>query len=216
MISWDEIDTVLLDMDGTLIDLNYDNTLWNEHLPRRYAAAHGLEPNEASALLYGTTMENLPKLHYYSVDYWKQRTQLDIDRLHSDLSHLIRYRPNADVFIKYLRKTGQRAVIATNAHPTSLAVKDAAIGLVRQVDACYSAHEFGWAKEELGFWEKLFSLEFLDRERTLLIDDNEDVLDTAIEFGVGHVLTIAQPDLQKPPRANTRYPVISDFADLMT
>lgn len=216
MISWDEIDTVLLDMDGTLIDLNYDNTLWNEHLPLRYAAAHGLESSEASALLYGAAMADLPKLHYYSVDYWKHRTQLDIDRLHRDLSHLIRYRPNADVFIKYLRKTGRRAVIATNAHPKSLAVKDATIGLIQRVDACYSAHEFGWAKEELGFWEELFSLEFSNRKRTLLIDDNEDVLDTAIEFGVGHVMTIAQPDLQKPPRTTTRYPVISDFADLMT
>ena len=216
MMTWDEIDTVLLDMDGTLIDLNYDNTLWNEHVPNHYAAAQGLEPSQASALLYGEKMANQPKLHYYSVDFWKQRTHLDIDRLHSDLAHLIRYRPNADAFIRYLRKNRRRAVIATNAHPNSLAIKDATIGLVGQVDACYSAHEFGWAKEEIGYWEKLFSLEFSNRERTLLIDDNEDVLDTAAEFGIGHVLTIAQPDLHKPPRASTRYPVISDFKDIMT
>ena len=216
MMTWDEIDTVLLDMDGTLIDLNYDNTLWNEHVPNHYAAAQGLEPSQASALLYGEKMANQPKLHYYSVDFWKQRTHLDIDRLHSDLAHLIRYRPNAYAFIRYLRKNRRRAVIATNAHPNSLAIKDATIGLVGQVDACYSAHEFGWAKEEIGYWEKLFSLEFSKRERTLLIDDNEDVLDTAVEFGIGYVLTIAQPDLHKPPRASTRYPVISDFKDIMT
>ncbi|MEC9253007.1 MAG: HAD family hydrolase, partial [Pseudomonadota bacterium] len=143
MMTWDEIDTVLLDMDGTLIDLNYDNTLWNEHVPSRYAAAQGLEPSQASALLYGEKMANQPKLHYYSVDFWKQRTHLDIDRLHSDLAHLIRYRPNAYAFIRYLRKNRRRAVIATNAHPNSLAIKDATIGLVGQVDACYSAHEFG-------------------------------------------------------------------------
>ena len=37
MIDWDRIDTVLLDMDGTLLDLHYDNTLWNELLPARYS-----------------------------------------------------------------------------------------------------------------------------------------------------------------------------------
>ena len=215
MISWDGIDTVLLDMDGTLIDLNYDNTLWNEHVPRRYAAGHSLKPSQASALLYGTTMANQPKLRYYSVDFWKHRTQLDIDRLHNDLSHLIRYRPNAEVFMKYLRKTGRRAVITTNAHPNSLAIKNSITGLVSQVDASYSAHDFGWAKEERGFWETLSTLELSDPSRTLLIDDNENVLDMAVEFGIGHVLTIAQPDLHKPTRVGLRYPVINDFTEVM-
>ena len=50
----------------------------------------------------------------------------------------------------------------------------------------------------------------------MLVDDNEEVLDTAAKFGVGHVLTIARPDLSKPARSGLRYPVINDFKDLMT
>ena len=37
-----DIDTVLLDMDGTLLDLHYDNHFWLEHLPQRYAELHGI------------------------------------------------------------------------------------------------------------------------------------------------------------------------------
>lgn len=33
MIAWKEIDTVLLDMDGTLLDLNFDNHFWKEFVP---------------------------------------------------------------------------------------------------------------------------------------------------------------------------------------
>ena len=216
MVSWDEIDTVLLDMDGTLIDLNFDNTLWNEYIPRHYAAAQGIAPWQASDLLYGKTMKNQTKIDYYSVDFWKQRTRLDIDRLHHDLAYLIRYRPRAEAFIQYLRAKRRRAVIATNAHPNSLCSKDTMTGLVCQVDACYSAHQFGDAKEDLGFWGKLFDSELSDPERTLLVDDNEEVLDTAAKFGVRHVLTIAQPDLCKPPRSGARYPIINDFKDLMS
>ena len=31
---WQEIDTVLLDMDGTLLDLHYDNYFWLTHIPK--------------------------------------------------------------------------------------------------------------------------------------------------------------------------------------
>ena len=37
MINWPQIDTVFLDMDGTLLDLHFDNHFWREHMPRRYA-----------------------------------------------------------------------------------------------------------------------------------------------------------------------------------
>ncbi|HNG60363.1 MAG TPA: haloacid dehalogenase, partial [Cellvibrionaceae bacterium] len=38
MIPWQAIDTLLLDMDGTLLDLHYDNYFWLEYLPRAFAA----------------------------------------------------------------------------------------------------------------------------------------------------------------------------------
>ena len=41
-LPWHAIDTVLLDMDGTLLDLHYDNHFWMEHLPQRYAELHGV------------------------------------------------------------------------------------------------------------------------------------------------------------------------------
>ena len=44
MLDWSRIDTVLLDMDGTLLDLNFDNYFWQKHLPLRYAEARGLTP----------------------------------------------------------------------------------------------------------------------------------------------------------------------------
>ena len=40
LIDWEEIDTILLDMDGTLLDLNYDLHFWLEHLPLIYASQH--------------------------------------------------------------------------------------------------------------------------------------------------------------------------------
>ena len=41
------------------------------------------------------------------------------------------------------------------AHPEMLAIKDAHLGLRRRVDAAYSSHELGEAKECPGFWPRL-------------------------------------------------------------
>ena len=41
-LPWPDIDTVLLDMDGTLLDLHFDNHFWLELLPQRYAELHGI------------------------------------------------------------------------------------------------------------------------------------------------------------------------------
>jgi putative hydrolase of the HAD superfamily len=39
LVPWQNIDTVLLDMDGTLLDLNYDNQIFGHLLPAAYAKA---------------------------------------------------------------------------------------------------------------------------------------------------------------------------------
>jgi putative hydrolase of the HAD superfamily len=36
------IDTVLLDMDGTILDLKFDSHFWRELVPTKYAAANAL------------------------------------------------------------------------------------------------------------------------------------------------------------------------------
>jgi putative hydrolase of the HAD superfamily len=52
MINWNNIDTVLLDMDGTLLDLHFDNYFWLTHVPQRYAEAHGIDAEEAKTRLH--------------------------------------------------------------------------------------------------------------------------------------------------------------------
>ena len=47
-----QIDDVMLDMDGTLLDRHFDNFFFEEELPRRYAAKYGLEAADAREKLF--------------------------------------------------------------------------------------------------------------------------------------------------------------------
>jgi putative hydrolase of the HAD superfamily len=77
------------------------------------------------------------------------------------------------------------------------------------------AHDFGLAKEQQGFWALLQQHHPFDKQRTLLVDDSLVVLNSAREFGIAHLVSIAKPDSQKPARDIVDYPAIEDFRQLI-
>lgn len=215
MIDWDLIDTVLLDMDGTLLDLYYDNTLWNHLLPERYGAQHALSPEAARSHLFSHMHEHHGTLTFYCLDHWAEFTGLDIVALHHELDNLVRYRPSAELFLDWLKASGKRAMLVTNAHRASLAVKDSRCGVTARLDVNVSCHDYGAPKESPVFWEALMAEHPFDPARTLLIDDNHHVLQAAGRFGIRHLLTISQPDSGRPVRGGLDYPAFNDFRELL-
>lgn len=217
MVPWGQVDTVLLDMDGTLIDLHFDNHLWNVVVPARFARREGVDAAQAAERLYRHMLGRKASLDFYDLDYWTRQTGLDIDAIHDELKCLIRYRPGAADFAAAVRRSGRRVFLATNAHPRSIAVKHRAIGLLAAVDSCYSAHDLGAPKEDDGYWRELAARlgDGYDPARALLVDDNDVVLAAAERAGVAHLLCVAQPDATRRPRRDLPFPAIGDFAQIM-
>jgi HAD superfamily hydrolase (TIGR01509 family) len=215
VINWNSIDTVLLDMDGTLLDLEYDNVLWNEQLPIRFAARHGITIEAARAALEREFANTRHSLEHYCLDYWARFTALDLLSLHRDLESLIRYRGHAVAFLERLRSSGRRVLLVTNAHRHGLAIKDAATGLTGRVDQAVSSHDYRAPKEADAFWRQLDADHPFDRARTLLIDDNSRVLDAARMHGIAHLLTVTQPDSSRPPRECLDYAAFNTFDEVM-
>ena len=215
MIDWQTIDTVLLDMDGTLLDLKYDNTLWNQLVPDRYCDARPRATETTRRELLQHMMDTRHTLEFYSLDYWARYTGLEIVALHHELAHLVRYRPGAEAFLGWLQRNGLRRILVTNAHRDSLSVKDSYSGLCRAMHATVSSHDYGHPKESRSFWERLAANHPFDSSRTLFIDDSQAVLDAAASFGIGHLLTVRQPDSGRPSRAGLAFPAFDHFSELM-
>jgi putative hydrolase of the HAD superfamily len=215
MINWKAIDTVLLDMDGTLLDLHFDNHFWQAHVPLRYAEVKGLSHAVARDELMARYHARAGTLEWYSVDFWATELELDIMALKEEVAHLIQVHPSVVDYLAATRASGKRIVLATNAHHKSLTLKMAKTGLEPHFDALVSSHALGVAKEQRGFWEKLRLIEPFDPARTLLVDDSLPVLDAARDYGIAHLIAVRTPDTQLPPKNTGHYLAIDSFAELL-
>lgn len=212
--NWEAIDTVLLDLDGTLLDLHYDNYFFTEHLPRHLAELRGvdvetvrIEFSEHCRRIEGT-------LDWYCLDYWQTHLEIDLLSLKRAAADRVRWRPEAPAFLRRLAATGKRRVLATNAHPGSIAIKSERVAFGDYLNAVHSAHELGAPKEDPAFWHALRAREGFDPARTLFIDDNPRVLAAARDWGIGHIVGITRPDLKRPARPLPGFDAVEDFGTL--
>ncbi|KAA1172728.1 GMP/IMP nucleotidase [Marinobacter salinexigens] len=200
MVNWSALETVFLDMDGTLLDLHFDTHFWLEHLPRRYADHYNLSPEEARDHVVPMIMAEHGSLNWYCTDYWSERLALDITGLKAEVGDRIGYRPHVTEFLDALRASGLRSVIVTNCHPDPLRLKLERTGLNQRVDDIVSSHQLGKAKENPGFWQDLHQLAPYNASTTLMVDDSFSVLESARDAGISQCLAILAPDSQQATR----------------
>lgn len=215
MLPWSEIDTVLLDMDGTLLDLHFDNYFWQVHLPERWAQISGCDPAEAAAELLTEYQKLEGKLEWYCLDYWGKRLKLPITELKREIMHKIQMRADVPSFLTALKATGRHVALVTNAHPDSLSLKLERTDLAKYIEQLISTHEFGVTKENQQLWQQLQQRLGFDNQRTLFVDDSLTILKSAQQFGIKHLLGVANPDSQKPSNHYQGFPMVSDYRILL-
>ena len=215
MLDWNAIQTVFLDMDGTLLDLHFDNHFWLDHVPLRYAEKHGLSHEAAQEALAPRYRKVVGTMEWYCVDYWTRELGLDIARLKEEVEHLVAVHPHVADFLAALRGGRWRTVLVTNAHHKSLALKMRKTRLDGYFDAVICAHDIGVPKEHPEFWGRLQSAERFDPIATLLVDDSLPVLRSARDYGIAHLLAVHRPDTQLPAKDVAEFDAIHDFLEII-
>ncbi|WP_297527161.1 GMP/IMP nucleotidase [Thiohalobacter sp.] len=215
MPPWSHIDTLLLDMDGTLLDLHFDNHFWREHVPLRYAERNDLALEAAKAELFPRFQAAEGTMAWYCVDYWSEVLDMDIAELKREVDHLIAVHPHVTDFLDLARARGKRVLLVTNAHQKALDLKMEKTRLGGHFDRLICAHDYGKPKEDPSFWDWLAEREPFDRERTLLIDDSLPVLRSAREYGIRHLLAVRRPDTRGPDKDTEEFEAVEGFDALV-
>lgn len=215
MIDWNTIDTVLLDMDGTLLDLHFDNYFWQTHMPEVYVATQDRHEETVKEELTKLFADTRGTLQWYSLDYWSEQLNLDIVALKKEIRHRIKIRPFTEQFLQHLQAGPQEVLLVTNAHRDSLNLKMEEVPIAHYFDHLVTSHDLDAPKEQASFWNALITLHPFNPARTLFIDDTASVLQAAQDFGIAHLLTLTQPDSQQQKRIDTQFPSIHHFDEIM-
>ncbi|TDV52593.1 putative hydrolase of the HAD superfamily [Pseudomonas graminis] len=214
-LPWRDIDTVLLDMDGTLLDLHFDNHFWLEHLPKRYAEVHGVSLAMAQLELMPLFEKNAGTLNWYCTDFWSTELNLPVKDLKVEIAHLIALRPDAETFLAALKQAGKRVIMITNAHRDSLSLKMERLELAPYFERLISSHDYGYPKENPQFWDALQDDIKFDPARSLFIDDTLPILRSAGRYGIGHLLAVREPDSRKGPKDTEEFEAVEDYRALI-
>ena len=203
-------------MDGTLLDLHFDNYFWHEYLPKKWGEKNNLGLEAAKEALMPGFYKWAGTLSWYCLDHWSDHLDMDILKLKEDIGHLIKERPGSLAMLKYLTSINKRMALVTNAHAGLINMKFNASSIGDYFDDVFCSHDFGFPKEDPQFWEELQKTYPFEPQTTLLIDDNTNVLHSAKKYGIKHLLSIAQPDLSQAPRFKSDFPMIKSFVQLMS
>ncbi|MCH2158083.1 MAG: GMP/IMP nucleotidase [Oleiphilaceae bacterium] len=215
MLNWNQIDTVFLDMDGTLLDLHFDNYFWMQHLPKRFADTRGMTLEESNTFLSKYFRDLKGTLNWYCFDYWSDLLDMDLIQLKHEVKDKIAYRPFAEEFLSAISAGPYRVLLVTNSHRAGVEIKMQCTNLGDYIDEVHTSHDFGLPKEDPVFWTALRKKVHFDPRSTVFFDDNEDVLHSAKKAGLVHLINIVKPDSRGPMRVKSDYPLLSSFMDVM-
>ncbi len=214
-LPWQQIETVFLDMDGTLLDLHFDNQFWLAHVPVRFAEKNQISVEQARASLYPRFESRQGTIEWYCVDFWSQELDLDIPALKRELEHLIQVHPHVHEFLSLLRSSGKRITLLTNAHQKVVDIKMDKTGLQQHLDDIISSHQFQLPKEHPDFWTTLANVDPFNKQSTLFVDDSVPVLQAAKDYGVAHLRGITAPDSQVAEKRMEGFTGVASFETLI-
>lgn len=214
-IDWNTIETIFLDMDGTLLDLHYDNHFWLEHVPTHYAKKHQLSLDDAKAQLKTHYNDFSGTLNWYNLDHWSEQLDMDIPTLKLETAQHIKVRENVEQFLSFLQRQQKHIILLTNAHPKTIAIKFQHTTIAHYFDQIITSHDIGLAKEQAGFWDRLHQRIDFKIENSLFIDDSLDVLRAAKQHNIAYLLAIHQPDSQQGVVDTKEFTAVECFTQLL-
>ncbi|UCF88251.1 MAG: GMP/IMP nucleotidase [bacterium] len=213
--NWNSIDTVLLDMDGTLLDKYFDDHFWEEYVPAQYALRNGISDDQARAELMPRYRSREKTLEWTNLDFWSQQLDLDIPALKRQVQHLIAVHPKVVEFLDRVKEAGKGLYLVTNAHDKTLDLKMERTALAHRFDGIVTSHDIGMPKEDPAFWEGLRRIIPFHPESTLLGEDTEAVLGSAALYGIRYLVFVAGSSSAKPPKDSETYYSVRDFGEIM-
>lgn len=166
---------ISFDMDGTIVDMNFDYILWFEELPKLYAERHNLSFEKAKMICreeYNKVGDE--DLRWYDVKYWLENFDLKKDflQLMTNLKHHIKLYPEVKSVVKELSEK-HKLIIISNAPRAFLDLKLEVESIKDHFDRIFSVtSDFNIVKKERNIYKEICKALNIKPEELIHIGDH--------------------------------------------
>ena len=211
-MKWDSIETFFLDMDGTRLDLSYDNYFWHKHIPKVYAKINNISYIKSKEIFEKMYKEKQGTLDWYCLNYWSDKLKINLNSELLKTKNKIKIFPGVIDFLLQLKKRNIKIILLTNCPRDMLNVKFNEKKLWGYFDNIISSEDYGFAKETNEFWNYLDKELIYNKKTTVFIDDNQNVLDFAYRHGLKNIIAINFPDSENKKQIIKNYKSIDNIS----
>tara|TARA_B100001057_G_scaffold269188_1_gene269360 strand:+ start:1144 stop:1791 length:648 start_codon:yes stop_codon:yes gene_type:complete len=190
-----DIECLLIDMDGVILDNTYDNNFWQNQIPSVLAEKKNITFDDAKRLAIQIFNFKKNTKDWYDVDYWSNMLDIDIEAEKKSETSLSKIRLYDDVIdtLSELKKH-MKLILITNAHRKTLNIKLGKFNIEPYFDEMICAHELYYVKEDIQLWYMLRSKYKLDFDKTVLIEDTINNINVALSAGVASAVYLGDED----------------------
>ena len=206
-----DIEHILIDMDGVLLDTKYDNYFWQEYIPYIYSKKNNISLEQAIKITHSLFNYKKNTKDWYDLDYWTNILDIDVtkEKKKKETMKKIKLKKNVIATLEDLKNKNKKLYLVTNAHKKTLDIKLSKFTLNEYFDTIICSHELRYVKEDIQFWYILRQHLNLDYKKSILIEDTIDNINSAYHAGLKSIYVNNMNDNHPTPISK-----IGDFSEL--
>ncbi len=172
----ERIKVISFDLDGTLFDNKFVDSVWLEEIPRLYSVKNRISVDDAKRIVkseYDSVGND--RLEWYDIHYWTGKFGFNVKaaELLRSLEHKIETYPEVPTVLEQLRQRGFRLVVVTNARREFVELELEKVDMQDSFDRVFSStSDFGLVKNTVRLYEKVCSILGVSPQEMIHVGDH--------------------------------------------
>ena len=213
MVKLNSTTAILSDLDGVILNIDYDIKFWESWLPEYIASQSSLTEEEAKAEILSKIDLQRGTLNFYDLNYWDDLLNLDCIEIIKKKEEKCSYLEGSHEALRRLSTLKNPKHILTNGDPRVQEYKAQSQDFRGFFDSIFYSMRAGYPKEQKEFWALARHNLNLNFEDAMFIDDGFGVVTAAAKAGVRKVIWITPGKNRILQNGIETFPRLIDLVD---
>ena len=213
MVKLNSTTAILSDLDGVILDLNYDMKFWQSWLPEHVANQTNQSIEETQAEIQAEINKQRGTLNFYNLNYWDDFLNVDCMQIIKEKEEKCSYLEGSHEASQRLSALKNPKHILTNGDPRVQEYKAQSQDFRRFFDSIFYSMRAGYPKEQKEFWALARHNLNLCFEDAMFIDDGYNVVTAAVKAGLKKVIWITPGKNRILQNGIETFPRLIDLVD---